>query len=206
MVSMIAALYVDPAGCYADLPDIDLWDAARDARLYAGPHRVIAHPPCQRWGRYWHGSPNKPHQYRKGDDGGCFSAALESVRRFGGVLEHPAYSHAWMAHNLPWPGRGGWQQDISGGWCCQVDQGWYGHVSRKPTWLYAVGPAPPALIWGNAPRVPMPDYIVERWGYEKARRCGIVGLAGGKAKQRLRGATPPAFRDVLLNIARGETE
>jgi hypothetical protein len=60
---MIAALFVDGAGCYAGLPDVDVWDLARDARFYRGPHPVIAHPPCERWGRYWHGSPRKPHQY-----------------------------------------------------------------------------------------------------------------------------------------------
>lgn len=52
-------------------------------------------PPCQRWGRYWGGSPRKPHQYRKGADLGCFATALTAVRNFGGVLEHPKDSLAW---------------------------------------------------------------------------------------------------------------
>jgi hypothetical protein len=85
----IAALYVDPHGTYADMPGMDLWPEARDARLYGGPHPVIAHPPCQRWGRFWHGSTRKPHQFTLGDDGGCFEAALNCVRVYGGVLEHP---------------------------------------------------------------------------------------------------------------------
>jgi hypothetical protein len=91
---MIAALYVQTDGVYAGLPGVDLWDEARDARTYAGPHPVVAHPPCQRWGRFWHGSPRKPHQHTLGDDDGCFAAALASVRRWGGVLEHPADSRA----------------------------------------------------------------------------------------------------------------
>ena len=41
---MIAALYVLPDGPYANLPDVDPWDKARDARLYAGPHPVVAPP------------------------------------------------------------------------------------------------------------------------------------------------------------------
>jgi hypothetical protein len=44
---VIAALYVETGGCYFGLPDVDPWDQARDARLYAGPWPVVAHPPCQ---------------------------------------------------------------------------------------------------------------------------------------------------------------
>lgn len=47
---MIAALYVDPNGVYSGLPDVEVWDEARDARTYAGPWLVVAHPPCARWG------------------------------------------------------------------------------------------------------------------------------------------------------------
>ena len=78
---MIAALYVAKGGCYFGLEGVDPWDEARDARLYAGPWPVVAHPPCQRWGRYWGGGPSlhgTPKQKIKGDDGGCFAAALAS--------------------------------------------------------------------------------------------------------------------------------
>ena len=51
--AMIAALYVMRDGCYYGMPDVDPWDEERDARLYAGPYAVVAHPPCERWGRYW---------------------------------------------------------------------------------------------------------------------------------------------------------
>lgn len=114
---MIAALYVETDGAYFGLPDVDPWDEARDARLYDGPRSVVAHPPCQRWGRYWHGAPRKPHQFKLGDDGGCFAAALASVRRWGGVLEHPEGSHAWNAFGLKAPPRnGGWvAADFEGG-------------------------------------------------------------------------------------------
>jgi hypothetical protein len=81
---MIAALYVAASGVYFGDQGVDPWDEARDARLYAGPHPVVAHPDCKRWGRYWHGAPNKPHQFKLGDDGGCFAAALAAVRKWGG--------------------------------------------------------------------------------------------------------------------------
>ena len=97
---MIAALYVESNGIYYGRPDVDPWDADRDARKYDGPHPVIAHPPCARWGRYWSGGPSASYKRKLGDDGGCFAAALASVRKWGGVLEHPEASHAWTTFGL----------------------------------------------------------------------------------------------------------
>lgn len=48
---MIAALYVIENGPYYGLPNVDPWPESRDARTYAGPHPVVAHPPCSRWCR-----------------------------------------------------------------------------------------------------------------------------------------------------------
>lgn len=200
---MIAALYIEPDGVYAGLEGVDPWDVARDARKYAGPWPVVAHPPCQRWGRFWHGSTRKPHQYKLGDDGGCFAAALEAVRNWGGVLEHPADSHAWKHHGLVPPERfSGWQPagDLIG-WTCYVEQGHYGHMSRKPTWLYAARVVLPELNWSKGEQRLHP-IALERYGYEKARRIGMTAMVGGKDKTKIRNATPPAFRDVLISIAR----
>lgn len=200
---MLAALYVEAGGAYFNLPDVDPWDEARDARKYTGPQPVVAHPPCQRWGRYWHGAPNKPHQYRLGEDGGCFAAALTAVRNYGGVLEHPAHSHAWGWFGLQAPPTsGGWvQADKLGGLTCHVEQGHYGHLSRKGTWLYAARVATPALRWGPSEQRIHPRAL-ELHGYEKARRIGMMAMVGGKNKTRIRNATPPEFRDVLIGIAR----
>jgi hypothetical protein len=146
-VRTIAALYVYADGPYAGLDGVDVWDEARDARLYMGPHPVVAHPPCERWGRYWGGGPSARVKRALGDDGGCFAAALESVRRWGGVLEHPEASHAWRAHGMSRPPRsGGWVvADELGGWTCCVEQGHYGHRARKATWLYACRAPLPSL-------------------------------------------------------------
>jgi hypothetical protein len=202
-VRAVAALYVEDGGCYAGLSNVDPWPEARDARLYDGPHRVVAHPPCQRWGRFWHGSTRKPHQFGLGEDGGCFAAALASVRCWGGVLEHPADSHAWQHFGLARPPRsGGWvAADFEGGWTCYVEQGHYGHLSRKPTWLYAHGVELPSLRWGRLPQRLHP-VALDRYGYEKARRIGMMAMVGGKRKTEIRNATPPEFRDLLLSIAR----
>lgn len=204
---MIAALYVDPVGVYSGLADVDCWGEERDARLYGGPHPVICHPPCQRWGRFWHGSPRNPHQFALGDDGGCFASAVASVRRWGGILEHPADSHAWAAHGLVAPPRGGgWHSaGFCGGWTCCVEQGFYGAAARKPTWLYAHDVDLPFLRWGvGAQR--LDPVVLARHGYEVARKRGMVSLIGGKDKTIKRNATPLEFRDVLLSIARTAPE
>lgn len=95
----VAAIFVETRGIYAGRLSVDVWGIERDARNYPGPFPVVAHPPCQRWGRWWYadGSANP------GNDGGCFAAALLAVETFGGVLEHPAYSHAFAAYGLPRP-------------------------------------------------------------------------------------------------------
>jgi hypothetical protein len=199
----IAALYVETKGVYSSAPGVEMWDKTRDARLYAGPHPVVAHPECQRWGRFWHGSPRKPHQFKLGDDGGCFAAALAAVRRWGGVLEHPADSHAWKHFGIPRPAReAGWLlcQDDYGGATCYVEQGHYGHIARKGTWLYAVGTELPELDWSLG-KQRLDPVMVERHGYEYARRKGLVSMIGGKHKTEIRNATPVEFRNILLFMA-----
>jgi hypothetical protein len=203
---MLAALFVETGGCYFGLPDVDPWDKDRDARLYSGPHSVIAHPPCQRWGRFWHGSTRKPHQFKLGDDGGCFKAAIAAVDRFGGVIEHPMDSLAWPYFKLPKPPRkGGWISAGYDSWTCCVYQGHYGHLAGKGTWLYVARVERadlPELIWGPCEQRIHPRAL-ELHGYEKARRIGMMAMVGGKDKTIIRNATPVPFRDqVLLPIAR----
>jgi hypothetical protein len=188
MHGTVAALYVDPKGVYSDLEGVEVWDEAKDARLYAGPWPVVAHPPCARWCALA-GQIERRYGLKVGDDGGCFASALAAVRRYGGVLEHPAYSLAWKAFRLPRPLRGGgWCGALDDpGWSCHVEQGHYGHAMRKGTWLYAVGVELPTLEVGRGP------------GFVRAHR--FDGLSETQRK-RLTIPTPPAFRDVLLSVAR----
>jgi hypothetical protein len=199
---MIAAIFVLTNGPYFGLPDVEPWDVARDARLYPGPYPVVAHPPCERWGRYWSGGPSARVRRLKGDDGGCFAAALAAVRKWGGVLEHPEASHAWTQFDLPRPPKnGGWIRDLfAPGWACCVEQGHYGHPARKATWLYAVTPhCPPDLRWGSSGQRLRLDY-----GYHSAeeRRRAVKTGRCHRLSKRQRAETPPAFRDALLEIAR----
>jgi hypothetical protein len=198
----VAALYVETGGCYFGLPGVDPWDERRDARLYDGPHPVVAHPPCQRWGRYWGGAPTTWPRKKLGDDAGCFAAALAAVRKWGGVLEHPEASHAWCHFHLNTPPKtGGWVvADWDGGWTCCVEQGAYGHRARKATWLYAHSVELPLLRWGRAEG----DFVRLEDGFHSAEERKRATRTGAcqRLSQRQRAATPPEFRDLLLSIAR----
>lgn len=189
MNSSIAALYVETNGVYFGLPNVDPWDETRDARNYRGPHRVVAHPPCSRWCQLAYIN-QKRYGHRVGDDGGMFAHALECVRRFGGVLEHPAFSYAWPAFDLPRPPRAGWQATACGGWVAQVSQAAYGHRARKLTWLYYVGDNPPTLDW-NVPEPTAQVSFCKNHGNSPLPR-----LSKKEAKR-----TPIAFRDLLLQLA-----
>lgn len=185
---MIAALFVAQNGCYYGLPNVIPYGLPdRDAREYAGPWSVVAHPPCERWGRY--------AGERAGQDDGCFYSALQSVRVFGGVLEHPACSLAWRAFGLLAPIPGQWSPagDWTG-WVTEVEQGHYGHRARKATWLYAAHCDLPMLKWGpsKATITPRPDRDPIR-----ERRTGAVQ----RMCHRERAATPLPFRDLLNSIA-----
>jgi hypothetical protein len=209
---IVAALFVANPGVYFELPDVDPWDVARDARKYDGPWRVVAHPPCERWGRYWSGGPSAKVRRKLGDDDGCFASALASVRRWGGVLEHPEASHAFAHHDLAQPTwRAGWIPAGDGlGFVCCVAQGNYGHRARKLTWLYAAR-APhfggehrlPELDWSiPAPRSRL-DYGFHSAAERRAHRHKIAPIVNATrltAQENL--ATPIPFRDLLLRIAR----
>lgn len=185
----VAALFVQADGCYSKMGHVDLWPESRDARLYAGPLPVVAHPPCHLWvnlaclnfARYG-GEHNRP-----GNDGGCFASALQSVRKWGGVLEHPAGSRAWATHGLTSPVSTGWQRSLFGGWVCEVWQSAYGHKARKRTWLYYSGENEPFQL---------------RWDRKGgSHQCGWFDRIKPTLSKREANATPTAFRDELLQLA-----
>lgn len=185
----VAALFVERGGVYWNLSGVDPWDQVRDARLYEGPHPVVAHPPCNVWCQL---APVNEARYGTpvGHDGGCFAAALEAVEEYGGVLEHPAYTLAWHAFDIDRPRRDSWQPSRSG-WVTEVSQSVYGSPARKRTWLYYVGPEPRPLDWRDLPGEAVIGGGVNS-GESQGRR---------KIEKREASRTPEEFRDLLLSLA-----
>lgn len=179
----IAALYVCETGPYVTMPGVDAWTAARDAKLYAGPHPVVAHPPCGPWSRL-------SHLCHK-QDRSCAPRAVVQVRAHGGVLEHPAYSKLFRALHLPWPDE---LPDEHGGRTYEVNQMAWGHVCAKRTWLYAVN-VPPAIVFDGV--------------REGGRATAVVASSLRVHERELRAATvderihsPIEFAEWLVSLAR----
>lgn len=210
---MIAALYVETDGAYFNLPGVDAWDRERDARGYAGPHPVVAHPPCERWGSFWPGSPvqvSRGIRFKKGDDDGCFAAAYNSLMRYSGVIEHPRGSHAWAHFGIPRPPKGGgWIEcplaDWGKAWTSEVYQGHYGHKALKPTWLFFRGLVkPPELRWGKPEGTFMTVAGTSFKSVAARREAEANGWRySARLPTALRNATPAPFRDLLLDLVRG---
>jgi len=183
---MIHALYIDPRGPYPSLigPE-NCWDEKRDARKYAGPWPVVAHPPCGPWGKLSH--------FCKHQDKSAGPHAVAMVRNWGGVLEHPVGSQLFRSLALPMPGMG---PDQFGGFTVEVNQCEWGHPTRKPTWLYIVGAHISAL---EAPPFPgrQPTHAVCNGRGQRAK--------GGEVRQRATAfqarETPVAFASYLVRIA-----
>lgn len=125
--------------------------------------------------------------------------AVEQVRRWGGVLEHPKGSRLFERCGLPRPGE---PADSAGGVTFEVSQVHWGHVAEKRTLLYVVGHQ------GALPVAPFPDRVPTHWvsGSRNANRKGNGGVVPAHIKvcsapQRRR--TPQAFAQFLVEIARG---
>ena len=182
----VAVLFARQDSIYKELPNCDVWDIERDARNWTGGCPIVAHPPCRAWGRLRTFAKPRP------DEKDLARWAVAQIRRWGGVLEHPAGSTLWADQSLPYPGT---TPDEHGGWTLAAPQKWWGHKAEKATWFYVVGCFPsdiPALplVLGDAlyvvqtrkrsdhrphitkaEREHTPEALA-RWLVELARRCG----------------------------------
>lgn len=119
--------------------------------------------------------------------------AVEQVRKFGGVLEHPANSTLWATQKLPLPR----DRDQYGGWTLPIVQQWWGHRAEKRTWLYIVGCAqqdipPLPMTLGEAPCI---------CGTSGRRRDGTRLSRRPEITKAEREHTPPALAAWLVELA-----
>lgn len=188
----VAVLFARADSNYKALPGVDVWDAERDARLWPGGSPVVAHPPCRAWGRLRQFAKPRP------DEKELALFAVNQVRRFGGVLEHPEGSTLWEAAGLPKPGH----KDEFGGWTMPIAQHWFGHRAEKLTLLYIVGCAPAQI-----PEMPMLLGGATHVIAQRRTLAGGVRLKKGmpgwrpEVTKAEREHTPPALAAWLVELA-----
>lgn len=172
---------------FASPPAVDVWDAQRDALRWPGGCPVVAHPPCRGWGGLRH----MATRVRAGEkELGLW--AVEQVRKWGGVLEHPKGSTLWKAAGMPAIE----ERDEYGGWTLEIHQHWWGHKAEKATWLYIVGcepdDIPPIRL-----RTTRPTHVVST-GH--GLREGDPGFRS-RVTDAEREHTPPALAQWLVELA-----
>jgi hypothetical protein len=189
----VAVLFVRSDSFYKSMQSVDCWDIGRDARQWPGGSPLVAHPPCRAWGKLRNMA--KPRD----DEKALAIFAVEQVRKWGGVVEHPAASTLWRACSLPEPGF----TDEFGGWTLPILQSSWGHRADKATRLYIVG-ARPLFI-------PSMPYVMGRAqcivGTSGRRKDGSRPHKGGQGyrpevTKKEREETPPALCDWLVELAR----
>lgn len=183
----VAALFVDPRGPYPELV-AEWFDERRDARTYAGPHPVVAHPPCGPWGVMKH--------LCTGQDALLGPVGVHMVRTWGGVLEHPRGSRLFRHCGLPHPGE---LPDCFGGIAFEVQQVDWGHVARKRTWLYVVGA--PLGIYPPRPPKGEPTHWIGCSRRSTSRQGSPVPPGIKVCSPRQARRTPPDFARWLLALA-----
>lgn len=184
----VAALFVRADSVYKHMPGVDAWDVERDARQWQGGAPVVAHPPCRAWGRLSHFAKPRP------DEKDLARWAVAMVRRWGGVLEHPAGSTLWADQRLPEPGR----VDDHGGRTIEVDQHRFGHKAEKLTRFYVVGQDYEALMEALPPaRAERPSHVVAP---AHGMRAGHPDWRPIITKSE-REHTPPALAAWLVDVA-----
>lgn len=178
----VVALYVDRLGPYPKLVK-EWYDETRDARTYSGPWPVVAHPPCGPWGNFKHMC-TKQNPY-------LAILAVDQVRRWGGVLEHPKGSTLFGSF-APKPGDA---PDRWGGRTYDVQQVSWGHCCVKPTRLYIVG-VPPIIVCAGIRTGGKPTHRMTNGPRGVSARGDLL-----RASSTQRSRTPPAFAEWLIDLA-----
>ena len=184
----VAILFAATPSVYDALPGLEVYNRARDAKTFAGGMPVVAHPPCRAWAGLKHMAKPEPGERE------LAVWAVGQVRRWGGVLEHPSRTALWPELGLPVPGNG---IDGHHGWTLGVRQKEWGHLAEKPTLLYIVGISPREM-----PPLPLALHDAPMTICQSGRRRDGTRKAGREVPKTMREATPLAFAEWLIAIAR----
>jgi hypothetical protein len=166
---------------YKNYPNLEVFDADRNALSCKDETASIYHPPCRAWGQLKHFAKPRPGERK------LAIWSLLRINKFGGVLEHPANSELFKKYYLL----------MNKGFVLDLEQVWFGHKARKPTKLYIVG----------IDRSELPHF--KKIATEPTHQ--ITWLRGktknGLKQRRLPGlekkdreGTPPLFADYLIKI------
>lgn len=177
---MVPVLFTMPGSVYESL-GCDCYDETRDALTWPGGRPAIYHPPCRLW------SIIRRFSTAPAEEKGLALWSMDCVRRWGGVVEHPAKSTLFRETGCEFGGR----RDRWGGWVLSVDQHWFGHPARKKTWLYVVGVGPREI----PPYPIMTGPVCYQVGGSRRK-----GLPECKKSERI--ATPIEFAKYLIALTK----
>jgi len=179
----VSVLFARRDSIYKQLPSVDVWDEDRDARNWPGGTPVVAHPPCAGYCRL------RAFANEDAERDSHAIWAVEQVRKFGGVLEHPYLSTLWKLDDLKLPVPG--EFDQWDGYTVAMPQFWFGFPAMKATWFYIVGCRP-----SNLPPVPLrlgkPEVIVSTTASGNSREM----------KKSERTVTVRPLAEWLVDVAR----
>lgn len=188
MKKEVAILFARKDSIYKALPGCDVYDIDRNAMTFPGGLPIVAHPPCRAWGRLRHFAKPRPGEKE------LALWAIDQIRTWGGVLEHPATSTLWHEKNLPL----GADRDEWGGFTLSVDQFWWGHKARKRTWLYVCGVAP-SEIPAMPIRLDAVTHVVNLFSKVRKQKGRYHRPEITKAERE---ATPPDLARWLVELAK----
>lgn len=150
---MLPVLFTHELSNYNKYGICDTWSIRRDARNFFARSPdcpIIAHPPCRQFSRAKGLSKQDAGEYA------MVIQTAEYVQRYGGVLEHPAYSK--LFDWLPEPGA-----QSSSGFTVEVWQSWFGFPYRKRSWIYFSGCSVPYIPFTLSPAKPCKTVLQENW-------------------------------------------
>jgi len=160
---------------YLQIPGVDVFCSRRDARTFDGSCPCVTHPPCRHWGKLKHFAAKSAGRENERN---LARFCADRVRRFGGVLEHPAFSELWTDQGFPRPGC-----ETKDGCTVSFPQFWFGHRGRKDTWIFVSG-----LRLVDLPPLP--------YRLETSDRVDVASMSTAEREH-----TPPDLARWLVDVA-----